>query len=135
MKSLLMNLYSFISTPKGRLTIIGIICVLLTIWGISTYIKLSKLTVDENTINTVVEEKAPTAFEGKVSYVGDMGNNVSYALTNAEGKDVVLLKSPDSKLKIVEGLHVKVSGIFVKGVNNQKDTLIVKEIIINNGTN
>jgi len=135
MKSLLMNLYSFVKTPKGRLSILGIIVLGMSIWGINTYIKLSKLTQNEQIINEVVEDTVPDFVEGKVTYVGDLGDNISYSLTDSSGKDVVLLKSPDSKLKIVEGLQVKVYGMFIKGMNGKKDTLIVKEIIINNGTN
>lgn len=121
---------------KRKLIIFGVLLVLISsVLGISFYNKLSKLNQNEQIINNTFENIDPEYFEGKVSYIGDQGSDISYALVDSTGKETVLLRSTDSKLKIVEGLRVKVYGNLIRGSNNQKDILVVKEILINNGTN
>lgn len=121
---------------KRKLIIFGFLLFLIVgILGISFYNKLSKLNQNEQIINNIVENINPEYYEGKVSYIGDQGTNISYALVDANGTETVLLRSTDSKLKIVEGLKVKVYGTLIRGSSDQKDILIVKEILINNGTN
>lgn len=121
---------------KRKLIIFGVLLILISsVLGISFYNKLSKLNQNEQIIKNNTENVIPEYYEGKVSYIGDQGSDISYALVDSTGNELVLLRSTDSKLKIVEGLKVKVYGNLIRGSNNQKDILIVKEILINNGTN
>jgi len=138
MKSLPIKIYLPIINFKNRypkMFTVVVVTFILILFGIVFYSKSRKLTEDEVIVNTLNSEVVPEYFEGKVSYVGGSGENIFYSLTDANGKDIVLLKSIDSKLKIVEGLYVKVYGTLIKGRDNKKDTLVVKEVVLQNGSN
>lgn len=117
-----------------KIFLIGAI-ILLTIVGIIFYFKLQKLTKNEQNINDVETVQQPTYYVGKVIYVGNQGNFVAYSLVDLDGKEIVLLRADDERLKIVEGLSVKITGDLVKGENGQKDTVMVKEVLLQNGSN
>jgi hypothetical protein len=122
-------------SKRKLIVFIVLLLMIVGILGINFYNKLLKLNQNEQNINNINQITAPEYYEGKVSYIGDQGNNISYSLVDSNGEEIVLLKSTDSKLKIVEGLRVKVYGTLIRGSTNQKDILTVKEILINNGTN
>lgn len=131
-----LEMFPFLKSPKGRFLVFGLIILIICIvLGIIFYNKLSKLNDYEPKVNEQLTVSKQDYYEGKISYIGELSDNISYALVDGDGKEVALLKSEDSKLKIVEGLKVKVYGNLIKGSNNQKDILVVKEILINNGTN
>ena len=103
--------------------------------GIMFNFTTPKLIKDENKINSQPDKKVQTYFEGKVSYVSKIGNNISYELKDLSGNVIASLQSDDAKLQLVEGLYVKIYGELIEGSGNQKDTLIVKEVILQNGSN
>jgi len=98
--------------------------------------KFTNLTLikDEPSVTVQKETPAPTMFEGKVSYVGKVGNTVSYELLDSANKSIALLRSNDSRLQIVEGLHVKIRGEFLKSEDGSPNVIVVKEVIIQNDT-
>jgi len=121
--------------PKLSVIVVLIVLLLLSL-SIIIYFKSLKLTKNEIIINPLTSEYLPEYYEGKVMYIGDSGDGITYSLADGDGKEVLLLKSTDAKLKIVEGLHVRVYGELIKSLNeNEKDILLVKEVILQNATN
>lgn len=88
--------------------------------------------------NSKSSSTAIVTLEGTVSYVGPdylPEYQISYTLTDNAGNDIVLLKSSDEKLEIVQGLFVKVTGRKSKTPDEKYEVLQVNEVVINNGTN
>ncbi|OGC46426.1 hypothetical protein A2V49_02740 [candidate division WWE3 bacterium RBG_19FT_COMBO_34_6] len=95
-------------------------------------IKDETSTTDTNIDNTVPEDGH---FEGKVVYVDPKLNpndEISYALADDNGKQIVLLSAKDQKLLVVEGLHVTVYGTMKKTKDGKQDVLMVEKVIARN---
>lgn len=88
--------------------------------------------------NPAAQEVSNTVvMEGKVAYINpnnNPGDNISYVLEDAKGKELIFLKANDQKLAVAEGLSVRVTGLKVKTPVSKKDVLVVEEITINSGT-
>lgn len=145
MLDLLKRLFNKIESVRGKNLVILfiVIFVVFTLIGISIgYFMTGKLKENEN-IDTglkpstsAVPEK--TYLEGKVIYFNPEvypQDNVSYRLVDSSGKELIILKSKDQRLSIVEGLNVKVSGKIEKLSDGKTDVLNVSEVIIKNATN
>ena len=107
------------------------------IGGIISKNRLKENEILENTLEYNGQE-AKVEYEGKVDYVNPAfypKENISYALIDASGKQVILLKSKDQKLGIVEGLYVKVTGVKTTTSNGEMEVLNVQEVTIKNATN
>lgn len=71
---------------------------------------------------------------GRVIYTNpDMypGENISYRLVDADGKDIILLTASDDKLKIIENSTVKVRGRIKKTTQGNFDVLFVEQVVFN----
>ena len=144
MLDLLKQLFNKVEGIKGKKLVIFLlsIFIIFILIGISIGYFTSgglKESEDKSTSPVVKEEVTQKIYmEGKVIYVNPElypGDLVSYKLVDSSGKDLILLKSKDQKLSIVEGLYVKVSGKMLKLKDNTTDVLMVDEVIIKNATN
>ena len=86
-------------------------------------------------INGAIEqEETGTSYTGTVKYIPPetyTGENISYELVNDNRETIILLKSKDDKLKVVENLHVTVKGTRTKTLQGEL-LLIVTEVIVSN---
>ncbi|GIW69400.1 MAG: hypothetical protein KatS3mg101_0147 [Patescibacteria group bacterium] len=136
---LLKDIYNSAEDLRGRklLTITAVLT--LIFFGIGIFIGyLNNRLLNQNENNPAVTLPPPvvdtsTTFFGKISYVNPdyyPGEEISYVLTDASGKDIVLLKADDDKLSLAEGLTAKVKGKEMVSKAGTK-YLMVKEVIIN----
>jgi len=142
MPDLLKELFNKIEGLKGKKLVILLVVlfVLFTIIGLFIgYFTSGGLNENENnnpnTVNNSVIQPEKIYLEGKIVYVNPELyplDGVSYRLVDSSGADVVLLKSKDQKLSIVEGLTVRVSGKMGKLKDGKTDVMIVEEVIIKN---
>jgi len=71
---------------------------------------------------------------GRIIYVNPAqypDDNVSYALLETDGKET-LLRANDEKLKVSEGLDVRISGKISKTKDGSREIIDVKEVVISN---
>ncbi len=136
---LLKDIYNRAEALKGpRLIVItGVLSIIFLGFGILIgYINNRILNTDEPSLDSVATmpvTDVSVTYEGKVSYTNPEyypGEDISYVLTDSEGKDVILLRSDDAKLSIAEGLFVKVEGRESRTKSGTK-YLLVKEVILN----
>ena len=145
MPDLLKELFNKIESLKGKKLVILLVVlfVLFTIIGLFIgYFTSGGLNENENsnpnTVENSVVRPEKIYLEGKIVYVNPELyplDEISYKLTDSSGMDMVLLKSKDQKLSIVEGLTVRVSGKMEKLKDGKTDVMIVEEVIIKNATN
>jgi hypothetical protein len=135
----LKNLYIKIEQLKGKdllVYLLKIFVVFLIVGFILGYVKYLVLNKNENkkqALNQTAEIK-PTSYEGTVTFVS--GNkysteNIKYALTDKKGSEIILLKTSDKKLDLLEGLNVMVKGSLSKTSTDNKDVLFVTEVVMN----
>ena len=144
MINLLKNLYNKIESLRGKsLIIFGlVVIVIFLIVGIT----IGYFTNDELNQNETAEQRptvnldpnAMQEYDGKIQYIDPSRypqDKITYKLVDPNGKEIILLKAKDDKLKLAEGLTVKVKGTKGKTVDSKNDYLLVKEIQINTSTN
>ncbi|HOD01253.1 MAG TPA: hypothetical protein PKH50_00855 [bacterium] len=138
------NAYDKMEGIKGRklvYTIVAIFVVFILVGFLIGYLISPKL--NENEVDEIVRygesSENPSVkkveAEGKITYVNPEFypmDNISYSLTDNDGKDIYLLSSKDQKLEIAEGLNVKVIGRMGKLKDGKTDVLIVEEIVVKN---
>ena len=133
------NLYLQITNFKNRYPSIFFVTILIflitLIFIFLPYFTRQKLNKDEIKINKQEVEKSVEFFEGRVVYSGKEGTKVIYDLQDSSGKIIATLVSNDARLEMVEGLRVKIYGTLIKGNSTKKDSIIVKEVILQNVSN
>ncbi len=140
------QVYLSIEALKGRKLVAVLLIIFLTFiaLGIAVgYFIPSKLTGDEISVpqtgaNEPDQSTAPTAYKGIVTYLGEDAyplDKITYALTDREGNDIILLRVSDERLSIVQGLYVEVTGKKGKTMDGKNDVLEVSEVAIKNGSN
>lgn len=139
MESLPNKLYLSVMDFKNRYPTLFISLVFLIVisivMGIILNITSSKLIKNENKINFQNVLTEPDFYEGRIYYAGKNEGRDEYGLQDLSGKSIALLRVDDDRLKVIEGLYVKIYGDFLKGSGNKQNTIIVKEVIIQNVTN
>ncbi len=115
-----------------------VLCVVLAI----AYFKIASLNNNElNSGNPTPTQGATVPsgpYQGRVTYVNPAfypNEKISYVLTGADGKDIILLRATDQRLSIAEGLTVKLTGIVVKTSDGKHAVLQVDKVEILNGSN
>lgn len=101
------------------------------------YFTNQKLNNNEPTYIAESNENMVKSFEGTVTYIDPRnfpGDEISYYLADSDGKEIVLLRSKDQKLSVVEGLRVRVSGV-VEDIEGSTNVLNVEGVTIKNGAN
>ena len=136
---LLNKLYAKFEAIKGAklLLIFALVLIVFIPIGIGLgYLTGPKLNKDETGIGDSTGEivvGSKIFREGTVVYINPNnypGENISFVLKSSGGQEL-LLKSKDAKLKISEGLSVKVGGVMDKTKDGKQDVLLVEEVIIN----
>jgi len=97
---------------------------------------LEEPVIDSGTGNAPVIQEI--SYEGTVTYIDPQFHpykDISYELTDFDGKTVVLLKADDEKLLVSEGHYVKVFGKISKTDDGEKDVLLVERVVIKNVPN
>jgi len=82
----------------------------------------------------ITSEDTKNSLKGRIKYTNPANypeEDISYKLVDKDGKDLILLKCEDEKLKVAENLSVEVRGLQTK-TKAGEDVLIVEEIIISN---
>ncbi|MBW6441541.1 hypothetical protein K0B04_01355 [Patescibacteria group bacterium] len=142
MSNLLKDIYNKMEGIKGRklfYTILGVF-ISFTLIGISIgYLISPRLIENENGLGNDYDavgnrDSDRIEAEGRVTYVNPElypMDDISYSLTDSSGKELYLLQSRDQKLRIAEGLFVKVVGKMGKLSDKSTDVFIVEEVIIN----
>lgn len=143
MFNLLKDIHDKSEQMSGRKVLISFVLVFVVFLSVGLLIGtiiskagLKESEILENTLDYPSKE-ARVEYEGKVDYVNPAfypKENISYALVDASGKQIILLKSKDQKLGIVEGLYVKVTGVMSTTSNGEKEVLNVQEVTIKNAT-
>jgi len=88
--------------------------------------------------NSVPEQVTEQSYEGRITYISPEtypGEGISYYLADPSGKEIVLLRAPDQRLVIAEGLTVKVFGMLSKTRDGTKQVLVVDRVVIKNASN
>ena len=93
---------------------------------------------DENTLDLDQIEKTQkksNQYQGKVVFVDPNfypNDDISFYLENSSGETIILLKTNDEKLTVVEGLNVTVFGDLEKTADGKEDVLMVEKVIVRN---
>ncbi|HBY10281.1 hypothetical protein A2473_01665 [candidate division WWE3 bacterium RIFOXYC2_FULL_42_13] len=136
---LLKDIYNNAEALKGRKLITVTIVLSIVFLGIGIFIGyLNNLILKKGEISSETVLPPPVAdttivLEGRVAYTNPEyypGDEISYVLTDASGKEISLLKAEDDKLALAEGLNVKVRGDEMRTESGTK-YLMVREVIIN----
>lgn len=144
MINLLKNIYDKIETLKGKSLVIfgaSVVVIFLAIGITIGYFTNGELNQNETTEQrptAVLDPNAMLEYDGKIQYIDPSHypqDKITYKLVNPNGEEIILLKAKDDKLKLAEGLTVKVKGTKGKTLDNENDFLLVKEIQINTSTN
>lgn len=80
-------------------------------------------------------EKESVQMKGKVVYLDPHyypSDKITYYLEDDAGKQMILLKTDDQKLAVVEGLKVIVFGEIEKTKDSKEDVLNVEKIVVKN---
>lgn len=86
-------------------------------------------------VDTEQTQKESTEYRGKIVYVDPNyypNDDIEFYLEDDLGKEVILLKSNDEKLTVVEGLNVIVFGRLEKTANGEQDVLNVEKVVVKN---
>lgn len=136
---LLNELYNKAESLKGiKLTIVVLAIVILFIplgilLGYFINPSLNKNEVSQGVTSDSKDQNSKIYREGKIVYVNPKDyplDNISYVLIDSKNAKLPL-KSSDEKLRISEGLTVRVGGKLVKSKDGSFDLLVVQEVIIN----
>ncbi|MCD4697019.1 MAG: hypothetical protein K8S16_12350 [Bacteroidales bacterium] len=87
-----------------------------------------------NPVNESIEKES-VQYKGKVVYLDPHfypNDEINFYLEDDNGKQVILLKTNDQKLDVVEGLSVIVFGEVEKTMNGEEDVLDVEKIVVKN---
>jgi len=93
---------------------------------------------DEEVINPNQVEKTnkeSQEYNGKVVFVDPNfypNDDISFYLENSDGEEIILLKTDDEKLTVVEGLNVIVFGKVEKTADGKEDVLNVEKVVVRN---
>ncbi|MFA6981638.1 MAG: hypothetical protein WC243_01270 [Patescibacteria group bacterium] len=85
--------------------------------------------------NDVVPE---VYYEGVITYISSSlypDDKIGYSLTDASGKQIILLKARDEMLVVSEGLTARVYGKVSNTKDGKSKVLLVERVVINNGSN
>lgn len=145
MSNLLKDIYDKAEDIRGKKLLYTLIATffVFVIIGVSIgYLISPKLSEDENVDSTgnysgEIKKPEKMEIEGRVTYVNPdfyPEDDISFSLTDSSGKEIYLLKAKDQKLKIAEGLFVKVVGKVGKLKDEKTDVFIVEEVIIKSAT-
>lgn len=146
MLSLLTQLYTDAENLKGKrllniLTIVFFVFIVVgSILGYVTYVSLNKSeqTKQDAVNNAKTSSNILASYKGQVTFVGENMyplDSVKYVLTDAEGNDIILLRSDDAKLSVAEGLYVEVTGRKSKSRDGKNEILSVEKLVIKNVSN
>ena len=144
MKELLIDIHNKSEQMPGRKVLLSFIAIFIVFLFIGILIGniVSKSRLTEDEILEIAAENgsqvAQSVYEGKVEYVNPSfypKQGISYALMDGSGNQILLLRSEDQKLNIVEGLFVKVTGVLSKTTDGKSHVLNVAEVTIKNATN
>ncbi|KKS05498.1 hypothetical protein A3K01_00745 [candidate division WWE3 bacterium RIFOXYD1_FULL_43_17] len=136
---LLKDIYNNAEALKGRKLITVTVALSIVFLGIGIFIGyLNNLILKQSETETDTMLPPPVVdttviLEGRVAYTNPEyypGDEISYALVDASGKEVALLRAEDDKLALAEGLNVKVRGTELRAKSGTK-YLLVEEVIIN----
>lgn len=138
MQPVLKNTYDYFETIKGRRLLFVVLFSFLAFLLVGVLLGQLPAMLEQNTAVTVPEKFIKTndsslvERSGKVVYVDPSlypGEGISYKLIDTAGKDIILLKASDDKLKIIEGASVKLRGRIVKTANGKSEVLFVDQIV------
>ena len=125
--------------PKSKAYLIKLIGVVVILLGSAVFV-IDRLFTDfepsspVNIGDPITSEDTKNSLKGRIKYTNPANypeEDISYKLVDKDGKDLILLKCEDEKLKVAENLSVEVRGLQTK-TKAGKNVLIVEEIIISN---
>jgi hypothetical protein len=96
-------------------------------------LKKDENTIDPNQIEKT--EKESKEYEGKVVFVDPNfypNDKISFYLEDSNGEEIILLKTDDQKLTVVEGLSVTVFGEVEKTADGKEEVLMVEKVVVRN---
>lgn len=141
MPKFIIDLYNKTEQLKGKklIYIISACIVISVILGIvignftNKILNKNEVLVEEmvKEVETVVSNK----YEGLVTYVDPRlypGLDISYALTDIRGNQIILLKSEDQTLAVVEGLNVILFGDVDDTLVANERVLLVDKVLVKN---
>jgi len=142
MRTLLKNAIGKLEVLKGK-ELIGILAVIFAIFvvmGLLAGYVINRLggEAPDNSPNRVVVSAEPVSeaiYSGKVVFVDPhifQNDEVSFKLVDEKSKDIILLKTSDQKLEVVEGQRVEARGALVKTKDGKRDILVVSKVVLRN---
>ncbi|MBI4091459.1 hypothetical protein HY419_01760 [candidate division WWE3 bacterium] len=142
MSSVLKDTYNYFETFKGKRLIYLILGLFFGFLMVGLLVGFLPGLVDNEPSQNVTEEKNPAnqpqneeiEKTGRVVYVDPSNypdDGISYKLVDEKGNDIILLKTSDDKLKVIEGSKVRLVGKMEKSFDKTKDVLFVSKIIYN----
>src|SRR3990167_8629309 len=142
MRTLLKNAIGKLEVLKGK-ELIGILAVIFAIFvvmGLLAGYVINRLggEAPDNSPNRVVVSAEPVSeaiYSGKVVFVDAhifQNDEVSFKLVDEKSKDIILLKTSDQKLEVVEGQRVEARGALVKTKDGKRDILVVSKGVLKN---
>lgn len=136
---LLKDIYNNAEALKGRRLITVTVALSIVFLGIGIFIGyLNNLILKQSETKTgttlpPVAVDTRVVLGGRIAYTNPEyypGEEISYALVDSSGKELILLRAEDDKLALAEGLNVKVRGNEMYTKSGTK-YLLVEEVIIN----
>lgn len=135
------EIFDQIETVKGKKLALYLIPLFITflLVGLGIGNLMPKfLNKNEDTIvktTTEKDEKESVQYKGKVVYIDPHfypNDDVTFYLEDESGKEIILLKTNDQKLTVVEGLSVIVFGEIEETMDGEEEILIVEKIVVKN---
>ncbi|MEK7595113.1 MAG: hypothetical protein AAB443_00775 [Patescibacteria group bacterium] len=134
------KLYDYFEGFRGKKLVVLVACVFtlfallgLILGQLPNFLKNTKGAKKEDSSENVTLQD-PAQKLGKVVYVNPdtyPDENISYKLVDAQGKDIILLKADDDKLKFVEGATVKLKGKVERTNDGKKEVFFVEQVVYN----
>lgn len=139
MRELLTNVHDKAEEYKGKrlIKLLAIIFVVFIAIGLAVGYVVGKLAPEQEIITKIAEEEPLDSYEGTITFIEPLfhpEDEISYALTDKKGNEIILLKAEDQKLEVSEGHIATVYGKLKKTTAGE-DYLLVDKVAIRNVAN
>lgn len=130
---------SMVLTPAKKRMLIAFSSLLL---GLSVVLFVSdKYSTDYSRDGAIPVDNKQTSevfYDGVITYISSSlypEDKIGYSLTDASGKQIILLKAQDEMLLVSEGLNARIYGKVSSTKDGKNKVLLVDRVVINNVSN
>lgn len=97
-------------------------------------ITLKKSEIRSDLLPKTSTQASKNSFKGRVTYIDPKQyevDGIRYALYDTKNTEIILLKTTDQKLDLLEGIYVEVFGTLQKTTDGKHNVLSVSEVVMN----